>query len=595
MADPCSSRSPYWAVALLFVLLMLPNAGLLWLEWPRFPMTGRIALPLSALLTVFWFALFGRRVWLACLLLSPVALLMPLEFYYVMNYGAPTTVTVLGTLAATTMAETRQYMGSAIVPVIGACGASLSVALIAAWLSWRHRVRWQGRLRRAVVYLSCLAMAAVSVADFAKGGEDGSGFQGGLVPVADAAAGRIERQLTAGFPTGMPLLTAQFVRYQYATYSAVQKLASYRFGARLVTPLPTRQIYVLVIGESSRRDHWQLFGYSRHTNPELSKERNLVPIGHMVSAFTQTMTALPVMLTRKPTTWPRTEFWPEASIVRAMHEAGFQTWWISNQYAVGPYDSAVAVYANEAENVRWLNHSQLNGESGSVDQALIDSLRHVLERSTGNLFIVLHMLGSHENYDFRYPHQFAHFRPTETDEDSSVPAWMRAVNSYDNTILYTDFVLARVIEALRDSKAISAMWYASDHGETLPSPTCSERGHGRQNRPEFQIPSLFWYSDAYDGAFPGRVVALREHANQRTMSESIFPSFIDMAGVDFPGHSRREDWSLLSPQWRHHTRWVNQFWRVDFDAAMVGSGCMQVGPGTRAGQAGGPGGATGQD
>lgn len=80
--------------------------------------------------------------------------------------------------------------------------------------------------------------------------------------------------------------------------------AEFRFGARLATPLPSRQVYVLVIGESSRRDHWQLFGYGRSTTPELAVLPHLVPIRHMVSAFAQTEAALPVMLTRKPAQWP---------------------------------------------------------------------------------------------------------------------------------------------------------------------------------------------------------------------------------------------------------------------------------------------------
>ncbi|WP_066458575.1 phosphoethanolamine transferase [Castellaniella caeni] len=573
MAHFSNSRAPYWALGLLFGLLMLPNGALLWLGWPHFPMTGRIALPLSVLLTLGWFALFGSRLWLGCLLLAPAALLMPLQLFYAVNYAAPASVTVLGTLAASSTAESQQYMGRALGPMIAACGLCLLVALAAAWLAWRHRLRWQGRTRRRVLAAACLALLAVLAADFAKGSPEAGAPENRLTQTADAALRRIGQQLTAGYPSGTPLLLAQFGRYQYTARAAIDALADYRFGARLSTPTPGRQVYVLVVGESSQRGHWQLFGYPRATNPELSTEPNLVPISRMVSAFTQTMTALPVMLTRKPATAPGTALWPEASLVRAMREAGFETWWISNQYPTGPYDSTVAVYASEAEHVRWLNYSALN-QGGNVDGALLAPLRQAIAGAHGNLFIVLHMLGSHEAYDARYPADFAHFKPVESQRDTQVPDWQRTLNSYDNTIRYTDFVLARIIDTLKASHAISALWFASDHGETLPSPTCDERGHGHQNRPEYQIPALFWYSGAYGQAFPERVATLRAHADQRTASASVFPSILDMAGVRIPDAPTAAQRSLFSPEWRFQTRWVNQFWLTDYDRTPVGPGCF---------------------
>lgn len=267
--------------------------------------------------------------------------------------------------------------------------------------------------------------------------------------------------------------------------------------------------------------------------------------------------------------------------MRAMHEAGFQTWWISDQYAMGPYDSAVAVFANESDHLEWLNHADWNAAHGSVDGNLVPALAKALRSTRGNLFVVLHMLGSHDYYDFRYPPAFAHFKPTESDRASPVPHWQRAINSYDNTILYNDHVLTQIIETLRQSGASSALWYASDHSETLPSPTCHESAHANENRPEYQIPALFWYSDAYAKAFPARVASIRANADQRSMSQDTFPTLIDMAGVDLPGHAKHEAWSLFSPQWRFHTRWVNQFWQVDFDHARTTGACMRLLPGSR--------------
>jgi hypothetical protein len=95
--------------------------------------------------------------------------------------------------------------------------------------------------------------------------------------------------------------------------------------------------------------------------------------------------------------------------------------------------------------------------------------------------------------------------------------------------------------------------------------------------PEYEIPALFWYSDAYRAHFPQRVAALRSHAGRRTLSADTFESLIDMAGVTFPSHD--ETWSVFSPDWHYHTRWVAQTRHIDFDTARIGKQCQRVLPG----------------
>jgi hypothetical protein len=97
---------------------------------------------------------------------------------------------------------------------------------------------------------------------------------------------------------------------------------------------------------------------------------------------------------------------------------------------------------------------------------------------------------------------------------------------------------------------------------------------------EYEIPALFWYSDAYGQHFPQRVTALRANAGKRTLSANTFESLIDMAGVTFPTHDER--WSLFSPQWHYHTRWVAQTRHIDFDTARFDKTCERVLPGASA-------------
>jgi glucan phosphoethanolaminetransferase (alkaline phosphatase superfamily) len=353
----------------------------------------------------------------------------------------------------------------------------------------------------------------------------------------------------------------------------ISTLDHFRFHASRTAAIGRRQVYVLVIGEASRRDHWQLFGYPRATNPELMRTANLVPIPDFDSSWPESNDAIPMIVTRKPVTVTSLS-WKEASILRAMQEAGFETWWISNQMEIGKFDSAVAAYAFEAQHVRYLNHASWSAP-GSYDEDLLKPLRKALS-SNRDQFIVLHMMGSHLDYDFRYPNAYKHFRPTEKEPADDIAHGEHVLNSYDNTILYSDHVLASIIGILSDSAAVSALWYESDHGETLPTPTCPFEGHGLGSRYEFQIPALLWYSDAYASTFPARLASLRANANKPSMSANTFESLIDMAGVTFPGHD--PTWSLFSPKWQYRPRIVNGEWKADIDHAKLGTGCDLVLP-----------------
>jgi glucan phosphoethanolaminetransferase (alkaline phosphatase superfamily) len=224
--------------------------------------------------------------------------------------------------------------------------------------------------------------------------------------------------------------------------------------------------------------------------------------------------------------------------------------------------------------VTFLNHEAALTDS-SLDEAMIKSLSDAIHQDQGDLFIVLHMMGSHMLYDRRYPSSFKHFVPTFSDSTSDVDDQQRINNSYDNTILYTDHVLAEVTRTLESSDAITAMLFASDHGETLPTPTCSYAGHGVGSKYDFEIPALFWFSDAYASAYPDQLAAIRSNASQPTLSGNVFESVVDMTGVTFAGHD--QSWSLFSDKWQYHSRTINSYAEeMNFDGAKFDDKCETV-------------------
>jgi len=380
------------------------------------------------------------------------------------------------------------------------------------------------------------------------------------------------------YPIGVPVRIAKYARQWQDMRKHFDEVHSFRFGAHQTTTPAQRQVYVMVIGEASRRDHWQIYGYARETTPELAKMPNLVRIADLITPWSASRLSVPVMLTRKQSD-SHEVFFNEASVITAFKEAGFETYWLSTQIPVGEYDSPISVHAYEADHVAFHNVATYT-VPGVYDGALLAPLQAALDSPAQKLFIVLHTLGSHTNYAFRYPIEFDRFTPSlksvAVQDFRSLDQAREIENAYDNSILYTDFFLARVMDKLKASGAISALWYTSDHGEDLINSQCDLVGHGNSSIYNYIIPSVFWYSDAYAKNFAVPLQQLIAHRDERVSTQNLFESLIDMAGLDFPGHDRT--WSLLSEQWTPHRRHVNSAFASDFDTATAPGKCKMLMP-----------------
>ena len=527
-----------------------------------------LAVPAGILLGLF--VVCERRPWLACLLLTPFAMLVPAITFYTLRYRTAVTEAVLNTVVNTDPAEAAGFLGDRLWSLAALTLASTATALLASWLCARARTTfvlprlWRWALVATAV-LGLASFAYLQLAFFRQRSPDESANHRSL-------ALRITTDLQQGYPFGLLVSLGAWVEDDLRLEAATAKIRRFQFHSARTSLAGKRQIYVLVIGESSRRDRWQLFGAQRATNPELSAVQHLIPINHMVSSWPMTIGAVPALLTRKPADAALADSFTEPSVVALMRQVGFETWWISKQNRVGRFNSPITLYAEEAEHVRWLS-------AYNYDEALSDALPAVLDGSRADLFIVLHMMGSHVPYDLRYPASFKKYVPSMQDRSRYDASYQSIENSYDNTVLYTDHVLARIIRTLEHSGAVTALWYESDHGETLPTASCTETGHGHGFRYEFPIPAFFWYSDGYARAFPAKVAAMRDNAAKRTADNDTFATVSDMSGVHLspPDVSR----SLFSTTWKYRPRLVHAVWQdgapaVPYDQADLGTGCQLV-------------------
>jgi glucan phosphoethanolaminetransferase (alkaline phosphatase superfamily) len=570
-AAPISRRMAAGSFIAFVLLLVAPDAILLYFGYGD-AATWYSAGFLPLVLLLFWFAIFGDLLWLGCLLLTPFAMLAPAAVFYIGRYHQMPAPEILASIYASNPREIREYIGEAFWPLLAGTALATGFSFATAWALRRTDIRWRHESRKRVIGVLVAAplVTAVMLA-LAGSGSVGTRLRDGLRTASLAID-----PIPAGYPFGILQRIVDF-RNEWNTMRAeAARLSNFRFHARRIERTGQRHIYVLAIGEASRRDHWQIHGYPRATNPELSRIPGIVPIADMVSAWPESLTAIPMILTRKPPTAAHTMAWHEASVLRAMDEAGFDTWWISNQMPIGHYDSPVSIYAFEARHTVFRNHASWSAP-GTYDDDLLQPLREAILGSDRDLFVVIHLMGSHQRYDFRYPAGYTRFHPIELGPDGGMQAWMRTRNSYDNSILYTDHVLAQVIGILRDSGDVTALWYESDHGESLPTATCPLEGHGYGTRYEYEISALFWASDAYARAHPAELAALRTNAKKPTMSSNTFESLIDMTGTSYPGRDRSS--SLFDPNWRYRPRMVNYPWKVDFDQAQFGRNCQVVLPG----------------
>ena len=324
----------------------------------------------------------------------------------------------------------------------------------------------------------------------------------------------------------------------YATKREIKKgwakIKKFQFNAQKEKPIDEREIYVFVIGETSRYHNFSINGYQRETSPMLSKTMNLISYSDLFSEANITSSSLPIILTRASAKEYNLAF-VEKSFVDAFKEAGFKTYWIANQSANNSFVRRISKDTDE-EFFMTIDFDADN----NFDEKLWDFLSEILKREEQKVLIVLHTLGSHFRYNFRYPLSYEIFKPSfkgsfDYNMISSKNKDM-FINTYDNSILYTDFFLATTIQKLDSLKAVSAMIFVSDHGENLFDTPENVVLHGGSKFTEYDlhVPFFVWTSDEYNQQYPEKADNLLRNKDKRLTTDCIFYSFLDIADITFP-------------------------------------------------------------
>ena len=301
-------------------------------------------------------------------------------------------------------------------------------------------------------------------------------------------------------------------------------------------------LFVLVVGETARAQNFSLNGYGRQTNPELAR-RGVINFPDALSCGTSTEVSLPCMFS----SYGRRQYDEEKiltheSVLHVLARAGVQVLWRDNQSGCkGVCDGLPVDQLDHAGVEPFCAGDQC------LDEVLLSGMDQVLRDRRGNLLVVMHQLGSHgPAYFKRYPPAFRKFQPACESEDLRVCSVAQVVNAYDNSLLYTDFFLGKVIDFLAQAQAThdTAMLYVSDHGESLGEGGLYLHGMPYAIAPDVQkhVPFVLWISPAFRSAFGIDEQCLRDEARHKQAShDQLFHSLLGIFGVRTAAYDRSMD------------------------------------------------------
>lgn len=288
-------------------------------------------------------------------------------------------------------------------------------------------------------------------------------------------------------------------------------------------PLEQPTAVVLVIGESARRANFSLYGYPRPTNPLLSQRTDI----HVLPAnacATYTRAALRAMMqhTHSSTLYE--------ALPNYLFRHGVDVVWRTNNWGEPP------VHIDEYVTLQQLKQQFPAADDGH-EGALFAGIRERIETSTAErVFIVLHTNTSHgAQYTEQYPERFEVFAPVAHNVEEGVKDIPGLTNAYDNTIVYTDYLLNHLIDSLAAiPNRRTAMIYMSDHGESLGENGLFMHGVPMLTAPkeQYEVPLIVWLNSDWR-----TIRTLEIPADAYT----IYHSVLDLLGIDSPIYDKQKD------------------------------------------------------
>jgi len=324
------------------------------------------------------------------------------------------------------------------------------------------------------------------------------------------------------------------VAYTIGEHKATRPF-EYREGniERIAAARGSKPLLVLVVlGETARAANFQLGGYARPTNPQLSQINDLIYFGDVSSCGTSTATSLPCMFSHLGRKAFDVDLAPsQSNLLDAVTRGEVDVEWRDN-------NSGCKHICARTKEIDFRSPPYNEGCTGEecFDEVMTKGLVERLQTNAKDALVVFHQAGSHgPAYFERYPPAFARFKPDCRTKELAQCQRDAIVNAYDNTILYTDYVVAKQIELLESlqDRYDSLLLYVSDHGESL-----GENGVYLHAAPYFMapreqthVPMILWMSQGYRARSRTDEACVRARAEQPASHDDLYHTVLGALGL----------------------------------------------------------------
>ncbi|HHR0835560.1 TPA: phosphoethanolamine transferase EptA [Klebsiella aerogenes] len=451
--------------------------------------------------------------------------------YFIWTFGVVIDRSMIANIFDTTPAESFALLSTQMVIVLGLPG--LLMVLVAWWIKVRRPASfWRGAAMRllniAVSALLIVLVAALFYKDYASVFRNNKELVKSLSPSNSIVA--LNSWYAHNRMDNLPLVKIG--------EDAKQKAVMHNG--------PRKNLTIVVLGETSRAENFSLGGYDRETNPRL-KQDDVVYFPKTTSCGTATAVSVPCMFSNMPRAHYDEELaHHQEGVLDILQRAGVQVLWNDNDGGCkGACDRV------PHQNVTNLNLSGECIDGECYDDVLFHNLDSYIDNLQQDGIIVLHTIGSHgPTYYNRYPAEFKKFTPTcDTNEIQSCTQ-QQLTNTYDNTILYVDYVVDKAIKLLqsKQDKFTTSLVYLSDHGESLGEDGVYLHGLPYSIAPDTQkhVPMLLWLSPDYQQRYGVSSQCLQQQAKTNDYSQdNLFSTLLGLLGVDTREYQAKDD--LLTP------------------------------------------------
>lgn len=517
----CNAITFNIAAALLFTLVM--NAPFLLSAWSAFPYQGLHDLFFAATMPIVLFCAFLlifnliALPWLRKPLLTLLTLSGAAAGYFIYSFGTVIDTNMIQNVFETDAGEAQSLLSLRFV-------LWMILPLLAVILLWRVNVTasrpwWSAPLWRIVTSLAAVLVitlvAALFYKDYAAMVRNNKGLVKMITPVniASGVGHYVHDRWFAGDQTEIRIgLDA----HKGSVISGAEK----------------KTLVIFVLGETARAENFSLGGYARETNPKL-KQDDVIYYQHASSCGTETAISVPCMFSNMP----RRHY--DASLARhqegvldVLAHAGVNLLWRENDGGC----KGVCDRVPHTDMTQW-HVNALCQREGCLDEILLHQLNHYIDSVKDDTLIVLHQMGSHgPAYYQRYPAAMRQFTPTCDSNQIQDCSPQALINTYDNSILYTDTVLDSTLSLLKtySDRFNVALIYLSDHGESLGEHGLYLHGTPYMLAPEQQthIPLLLWLSPDYLRGSGINARCLQASAQHDAVSQdAVFHTLLGMFNI----------------------------------------------------------------